>query len=148
MSAVVWHARCSFTVRGSALCRMQKLNQMLGRVYTFERDAEKDSFPAHELVSQVAIDALVFAINQLPGLRYEELTDFENIRPMFAVSFANEECMKRFDHLIGATLKIGGLKVAAMQEYHLLDNIGVRSAKPLRAINEGDAASDDTPRAA
>jgi hypothetical protein len=136
-------------LRGSAPAGTESEMHMLGRVYTFERDAAADVLPQHDLVSQAAIDAIVAAINEQPGVRYEELTDFENAKPVFAVNFANPVCMDHFDRFIEATLKLGGVRIAAMQEYYALHPSLVAPARANASRgNDMDAYPHQTPRAA
>jgi hypothetical protein len=87
---------------------------MLGRVYTFERDPSSDLFPTTELVSTAAVRAVVAAINDQPGIRYEELTDSDNARPILALLFADALRMERFDRLIEATLKLCGVRISVV----------------------------------
>jgi len=86
---------------------------MLGRVYTFERDAA-DYVPSHELVSNLAVNAVMAAINGRPGIRFEMLTDADDLRPVVAVLFANPISMTYFDGLVEATLKLSGVRVSVM----------------------------------
>lgn len=83
---------------------------MLGRVYTFERDGAEQV--ASESVSKTAINAVVAAINDTPGIRYEELTDPDNPRPIIAMLFADSRRMQQFDELVAATLKLSAIKVS------------------------------------
>jgi hypothetical protein len=85
--------------------------KMLGRVYTFERDPSSVLFPTTELVSTAAVRAVVAAINDQPGIRYEELTDSDNAKPIIALLFADALRLQHFDGLIEATLKLCGVRV-------------------------------------
>ena len=87
---------------------------MLGRVYTFERDQSSALFPTVELVSTAAVRAVVAAINDQPGIRYEELTDSDNPKPIVALLFADAVRMAHFDGLIEVTLKLCGVRVCGM----------------------------------
>src|SRR5579871_1195035 len=82
---------------------------MLGRVYTFERDIEADTLHGLELVSASAVNAIVAAINDQPGIRYEELTDGDNARPVIVVLFAGPKQMEYFDELLQPALRLSAV---------------------------------------
>lgn len=82
---------------------------MLGRVYTFERDERTDALHGLELVSASAVNAIVAAINDQPGIRFEELTDPDNPRPVIVVLFAGAKQMQYFDELIEPALRLSGV---------------------------------------
>jgi len=88
---------------------------MLCRIYTFERDTAWEHMPLHACVSTAANDAIAAASYAQDGVRHEELTDPHNPRPMIAVLFQNAEQMLRMDRIIGAALKLGGIKVGVMR---------------------------------
>ena len=69
---------------------------MLGRVYTFERDEQTNALHGLEVVSSSAVNAIVAAINDQPGIRFEELTDADNPRPVIVVLFAGAKQMQIF----------------------------------------------------
>lgn len=85
---------------------------MLGRVYTFERDVASGLSATPESVSKAAIDAVIAAIGDAPGIRYEELTDSDNAQPIIAMLFSDPQRMQRFDELVAATLKLSAIKVS------------------------------------
>ena len=87
---------------------------MLGRVYTFERDHSSVVFPTIELVSTAAGRAVVAAINEQEGIRFEELTDSDNPKPIIALLFSDVVRMEHFDRLIDATLKLCGVRVSVV----------------------------------
>ena len=86
---------------------------MLGRVYTFERDASEFA-PSCELVSNAAVGAVLAAINGRSGIRFEVLTDADNPKPVIAVLFSNPLSMAYFDGLLEATLRISGIRARVM----------------------------------
>ena len=77
---------------------------MLGRVYTFQRDFTVDFPPYAETVAAAAVNAIVAASNALGGIRYEELTEADNPRPIVAMLFPDAARMPQFDALLGAAL--------------------------------------------
>jgi hypothetical protein len=88
---------------------------MLSRIYLVERDTASDILPAHKSVSRAARVAIVAAINEHPGIRYEELTDPHNRKPVIAVTFNDELSMDHFDGLIEATFSLTGIRVRVMR---------------------------------
>ena len=93
---------------------------MLGRVYTFERDESADQLHGLELVSASAVNAIVAAINDQPGIRFEELTDSDNPRPVIVVLFAGARQMEFFDELILPALRLTGVRAKIV---HATDSI-------------------------
>ena len=89
---------------------------MLGRVYTFERDEQTDALHGLELVSASAVNAIVAAINDQPGIRFEELTDTDNPRPVIVVLFAGAKQMQYFDELIGSALRLSGVRARVVHD--------------------------------
>ena len=85
---------------------------MLGRVYTFERDLSSANGATCESVSATAINAVIAAINDTPGIRYEELTESDNPRPIIAMLFADSKRMASFDELVAATLRLSAITVS------------------------------------
>ena len=88
---------------------------MLCRIYTFEREAAWRRVPIHACVSVAAVDAIVAAIDASDDIRYEELTDPHNPRPIIAVLFRTVEQLLRMDRLIAAQLEFSGIKVGIMR---------------------------------
>lgn len=86
------------------------------RVYKFERNAATDLLAPEHSVSAAAADALTAAINGQPMIRYEELTESNNPRPIVAVVFADPICMQHFDSLIEATLELSGVRAHEVRE--------------------------------
>ena len=75
-----------------------------------------DSLPRDARVSSAATAALVAAINERPGIQFEELTEPCNHHPVVALLFTGPVCMQHFDGLIEATSKVAGVRICAMQE--------------------------------
>jgi len=95
---------------------------MLGRVYTFERDEQTDALHGLELVSASAVNAIVAAINDQPGIRFEELTDGDNPRPVIVVLFAGSKQMQYFDELIGSALRLSGVRARVVHDTDCVDS--------------------------
>src|SRR6476659_220624 len=86
------------------------------RVYKLERNAATDMLPAGQSVSAAAAIALAAAINGQAGIRFEELTEPNNPRPIVAVIFADPFCRQHFDSLIEATLELSGIRAIEVRE--------------------------------
>ena len=89
---------------------------MLGRVYTFERHEQTDALHGLELVSSAAVNAIFAAINDQPGIRFEELTDSDNPRPVIVVLFAGAKQMQYFDELISPALRLSGVRARVVHD--------------------------------
>ena len=85
---------------------------MFGYVYTFESEGNQEAI-GEPSVSVKAGRAIEAGINEHPGMRYQELTDPGNPRPMFAVLFAEPQQQDFFETLFQPALKLCGLRVAA-----------------------------------
>ena len=88
---------------------------MLCRIYTFERDTAWRRVPIHACVSIAAVDAINRAIDAPDDIRYEELTDPHNPRPIIAVLFRTPEQVLQMDRFIAAHLEFSGIKVGIMR---------------------------------
>lgn len=95
---------------------------MLGRVYTFECDEQTNALHGLELVSASAINAIIAAINDEPGVRFEELTESDNPRPIVVVLFAGRKQMQYFDELIGPALRLSGVRARVMQDTESIES--------------------------
>ena len=89
---------------------------MLGRVYTFGRDEHTDALYGLELVAASAVTAIVAAINDQPGIRFEELTESDNPRPIIVVLFAGAKQMEYFDELIEPALRLSGVRARVVHD--------------------------------
>jgi len=90
---------------------------MLGRVYTFERDIEAaDTLHGLEMVAASAVNAIVAAINDQPGIRYEELTDGDNARPVIVVLFSGPKQMEYFDELLEPALRLSAVRARIVHD--------------------------------
>jgi hypothetical protein len=83
-------------------------------VYMFERVGTQTS--SNEPVSMAATRAIEAAINDRPGIHYQELTDPANSKPVFAVLFADAEQQPHFERLFESALKLCGLRVNLTRE--------------------------------
>lgn len=86
---------------------------MLGCVYMFENDGTPASVA--EAISTVASRAIEASISQWPDIRFQELTDPSNSKPIFAVLFAEVGQKALFDNLFEPTLKLCGLRVSVLR---------------------------------
>ena len=89
---------------------------MLGRVYTFERESGADAEYGLETVAASAVNAITAAINDQPGIRYEELTDGDNARPVIVVLFAGPKQMDYFDELLEAALRLSAVRARVVHD--------------------------------
>src|SRR5579859_4034189 len=103
---------------------------MLGRVYTFERDIDADTLHGLELVAASATNAIVAAINDQPGIRFEELTDGDNARPVIVVLFAGPKQMEYFDELLDAALRLSAVRV------RIVHDTGPHDATPRELVDQ------------
>jgi len=83
-------------------------------VYMFERVGTQTG--SKEPVSEAASRAIQAAINDREGIRYQELTDPANPKPVFAVLFADPELRASFDQLFASALKLCGLRANLAHE--------------------------------
>ena len=89
---------------------------MLGRVYTFEHDIDADTLHGLETVSASAVNAIVAAINDQPGIRFEELTDGDNARPVIVVLFSGPKQMEYFDELLEPALRLSAVRARIVHD--------------------------------
>ena len=99
---------------------------MLGSVYTFE-SASGEAVPNVGLVSELAARAIEVGINEHPGIRYQELTDPTNPKPVFAVFFPDSIQKGFFEDLFGRALEVCGLRVNIVH--------ALKKGKPEQAIS-------------
>jgi hypothetical protein len=83
-------------------------------VYMFQRVGTQTG--SNESVSTAASRAIEAAINDRPGIHYQELTDPANSKPVFAVLFADAEQKPYFEKLFESTLKFCGLRANLARE--------------------------------
>jgi len=95
---------------------------MLGRVYAFERDEHTNALHGLELVAASAVNAIVAAINDQPGIRFEELTDSDNPRPVIVVLFAGPKQMEYFDELIDPAMRLSGVRARVVHSTESLES--------------------------
>lgn len=110
---------------------------MLGCVYMFEKT------PAHgaeQAVSTLVIKAIEASINERPGIRYQELTDPSNAKPIFAVLFADLGHKALFDNLFEPALKLCGLRVSVLR--------GLDDKPTAKAVTEAQAETPTEARKA
>jgi len=87
---------------------------MLGRIYTFERVQHSDSSPIVELVSPAVLRAITLAMHRYQGIRFEELTEFDNPHPMVVVLFPRRDMIDRFDRELARLLRLSGIDLKVM----------------------------------
>jgi len=80
----------------------------------FETDGTSAS-GAEQKISTMASRAIEAGINERPGIRYQELTDPSNPKPVFAVLFAESGQQTLFENLFEPALKLCGLRVSALR---------------------------------
>jgi hypothetical protein len=85
----------------------EKGTQMLGRVYTFEREGASSERP----VSTLAAETIHASINGCHGIHYHELTAPGRPKPVFAVFFPDAAHKQYFEDLLGPALTQCGLKI-------------------------------------
>src|SRR5437868_6045165 len=83
-------------------------------VYVFERVGTRTG--SNESVSIAASRAIEAAINDRQGIRYQELTDPANRKPIFAVLFAGAELRASFEKLFESALNLCGLRANLAHE--------------------------------
>jgi hypothetical protein len=87
---------------------------MLRCAYMFETDGTS-ACGAEQKISTMASRAIEAGINERPGIRYQELTDPSNPKPVFAVLFAEAGQQTLFETLFEPALKLCGLRVSALR---------------------------------
>ena len=98
---------------------------MLGYVYMFERDGTPTG-GADQAISTVASRAIEAGVNEQPGIRYQELTDPSNPKPVFAVLFAEARLKTLFENLFEPALKLCGLRISTLRA--LADHVSENAA--------------------
>jgi len=83
-------------------------------VYMFERVGTQTG--SNEPVSTAASRTIEAAINDRPGIHYQELTDPANPKPVFAVLFADAEHQAEFERFFESALKFCGLRANVARE--------------------------------
>ena len=86
---------------------------MLGCVYMFEREGTPGDI--QHAISVIATRAIEAGINERPGIRYQELTEPTNPKPVFSVLFNDPSEKPPFDSLFERALKLCGLRVTTLR---------------------------------
>ena len=87
---------------------------MFGCVYMFESEGARNDITPQQTASMAAATAIAAGINDRTGIRYQELTDPGNPKPVFAVLFENFRDKEQFESLFEPALKLSGLRVSMM----------------------------------
>jgi len=87
---------------------------MLGCVYMFESDGTPVDGAATSISTMIS-RAIETGINERPGIRYQELTDPSNPKPVFAVMFTDAGQKTLFDNLFEPALKLCGVRVSSLR---------------------------------
>ena len=83
---------------------------MLGCIYCFERVLADDVTSA----SQATDTILKAATHGVRGIRFHELTDPKNPKPLFAVLFANTTAKEYFEDMLACLLEANGLRATVL----------------------------------
>ena len=86
---------------------------MLGCVYMFE--SEGTSGGTEQAISVIATRAIEAGINERPGIRYQELTEPANPKPVFSVLFDDPRQKPLFENLFEPAVRLCGLRVSTLQ---------------------------------
>ena len=88
---------------------------MLGRVYIFEREQALDAGLFIETLSSRVLEAVSQAMKARSEIRFEELTDPHNARPMVAMLFDRVADIVPFDRQLRALLAKEGVRVRVLR---------------------------------
>lgn len=83
---------------------------MFGCVYMFESEGAQNVGTPQQTASVAAATAIAAGINDRTSIRYQELTDPANPKPVFAVLFENFRDKEQFERLFEPALKLSGLR--------------------------------------
>ena len=88
---------------------------MLGLVFTFEDDPERQPVLQEQLPNRQVHEAVCLAVNFVDGIHFEEITDASNPAPKFAVIFNELSLVDAFTARLMLALGPSGIRISSVR---------------------------------